>query len=538
MLASRDGDDGRWSSFQLRVGTPPQVVRLLPATSATAGNCIFVVLPEGCSDSSYPPDCPDIRGYTFASNKSTTWSVEKLSNGGLFELPLQEEQFLGYSGNAFYGFDNVTFGLGGSGLPALSNQLIASIITPDFWVGSLGLSPLAFNFTSLNEPIPSLLATLRNKQQIPSTSWAYTAGAHYQDPPIFGSLTLGGYDTSRFVPNDLSIAFGADQSRDLVLSLQTITYDSVGSSPLLSAGIYAFINSMVAQMWLPIEVCYAFEKAFNLVWNETAELYLMDADQHSRLVAQNPTFTFKIGSTLKGGESVDITIPYAALDLNVSAPLVNGTSHYFPLKRAQNGSQYTLGRVFLQQAYVIADYERSNFSVSQALFPSTGVPQHLVPLLPPGAAASAPVAHRGLSPGAIAGATIGAIIAVLILALVGFICFRRYRRPRIPPVELPATGSIREEESAPTSPTVITTRSTTTRSTATKSTATKSTATKSTATMSELYAPTHSIWELDGTVNSSQATSPTLPDRMEGRHELAGHHELDGRHELEDQTPK
>ena len=86
--------------------------------------------------------------------------MERLANGGLFELTLYEEKFLGYEGNAFYGFDNITLGLPGSGMPSVSEQLIAGIATPDFWLGSLGLSPLPFNFTSQTNPLPSLLGSL------------------------------------------------------------------------------------------------------------------------------------------------------------------------------------------------------------------------------------------------------------------------------------------------------------------------------------------------------------------------------------------
>src|ERR1019366_4883174 len=47
-------------------------------------------------------------------------------------------------------------------------------------------------------------------------------------------------------------------------------------------------------------------------------------------------------------------------------PLVTkNSSRYFPLKRAANDSQTTLGRAFLQEAYLIVDYERSNFSLYQ-----------------------------------------------------------------------------------------------------------------------------------------------------------------------------
>jgi Eukaryotic aspartyl protease len=353
-------------------------------------------------------------------------------------------------------------------MPTLSHQLIAGIATPDFWLGSLGLSPLPFNFTSLNEPLPSLLGTLRREKQIPSNSWAYTAGAHYQDPPVFGSLTLGGYDSSRFVPNtDISIPFGADQSRDLVVGLHSITYNTIGSAPLLSSGIHAFINSMVSHLWLPIEACQAFEQALNLTWNDTAELYLIDDAVHESLVAQNPAFTFTVGPASKAGESVAIRMPYAAFDLNVSAPLVTSTSRYFPLKRAQNSSQYTLGRVFLQAAYIIADYDRSNFSVAQALFPSTPEPQSLIPILAPGdqdptlpgGRAPASGSHGRFSPGAIAGIVLAVAITIFCATLVWVIYVRRQRcqgitrrdSPALPTLELNSHEKVVPELDAPKS---------------------------------------------------------------------------------------
>jgi hypothetical protein len=157
---------------------------------------------------------------------------------------------LGLSGNAYYGFDVVR--LGGTfnpGLPTLRNQLIAGIADNDFWLGSLGLSPTAFNFSSLNDPIPSLLGSLRNASLVPSTTWAYTAGMPYREPPVYGSLTLGGYDDSRrSKQNSVSIPFGTDTSRDLLVGLQSITYDTLGSSPLLSSGTqFFFINCGIQQ---------------------------------------------------------------------------------------------------------------------------------------------------------------------------------------------------------------------------------------------------------------------------------------------------
>lgn len=204
---------------------------------------------------------------------------------------------------------------------------------------------------------------------------AYTAGAYYGDPPVFGSLTLGGFDRSRFAESSTldNVAFGSDISRDLLVELQSITYDTVGSLPLLTESIYVFIDSLVTHLWLSTDVCREFEEAFGLKWNSTAELYLVDDDLHSALVAQNPELTLTLG---RGVETVDIVLPYDAFDLQFTQPDSAGLAQrHFPLKHAQNSTQFTLGRVSLQEAYVIADYGRHNFSISQARFPPTSVTQ-------------------------------------------------------------------------------------------------------------------------------------------------------------------
>ncbi|KAK0100581.1 hypothetical protein ONS95_007039 [Cadophora gregata] len=439
-----DGDDGWWSTFQIQVGTPGQTVRLLPGTSASAGSTTWVVISEGCVDVNPTlANCPDERGYIFQSNLSTTWSTQGLQNGidgAIYSLNTYEESFLGRIGNGSYGYDTINLGIPGAGLPTLQKQVVAGIWTNDFYLGNLGLSPVPFNFTNLNDPQPSMLSTLYNESLIPSRSWAYTAGAHYKDPPVFGSLTLGGYDTTRFQSNNLHFAFGADFSRDLLVSLRSVTYDTAGSSPLLASSIDIFINSLVSEIWLPVNVCEAFAQQFNLTWIESGQLYIVGADAHAALVKQNPSFTFKIGQAGGAGESVEIVLPYAAFDLVLTAPIVGNDTRYFPLKQAQNATQYTLGRTFLQEAYVIADYERKNFSVSQALFPPTSLAASLTAIVPPGTPGSGNDTNStstdtsssskksGLGAGAIAGIAIGAVAALALIGLAVFLWNRKRKQ--------------------------------------------------------------------------------------------------------------
>ncbi len=79
-------------------------------------------------------------------------------------------------------------------------------------------------------------------------------------------------------------------------------------------------------------------------------MYWVNDTVHQALVTANPNITFTIGNSNTGGPTVDIRFPYASFDLEAKNPFVSSTRRYFPLQRAANASQYTLGRTFLQEA--------------------------------------------------------------------------------------------------------------------------------------------------------------------------------------------
>lgn len=126
-----------------------------------------------------------------------------------------------------------------------------------------------------------------------------------------------------------------------------------------------------------------------------------------------------MGASSSGGESVEITLPYAAFDLTVAYPIEFNSTNYFPLKRAANDTQYTLGRTFLQEAYLIADYERSNFTVAPCAWVQNAEADIRTIISPDTALPSEAKASSGVSAGAIAGIVIGvvALIALLLAAL-------------------------------------------------------------------------------------------------------------------------
>jgi hypothetical protein len=182
-VPNREGNDGPWSSFQLRIGTPPQFPRVLIATN---GWNSWVVLPQpGCNSSTV--SCADSRGTLFNPSQSRTWRDQ-----GLY--PLSLEQNLNYSTHADYGFDKVGVGLLGSGGPVLDSQVVAGFENNvDYYLGMFGLAPFATNFSTVGNPQPSFIATLKAKNLIPSISWSYTAGARYRKCSLLlvsGSLLI------------------------------------------------------------------------------------------------------------------------------------------------------------------------------------------------------------------------------------------------------------------------------------------------------------------------------------------------------------
>jgi hypothetical protein len=203
----------------------------LPATSLST---IFAVMPLGCNATTEPADCEERRGSFFDQETSTSWNQK-----GIFELPIYSEKAWGYSGNGSFGFENVVFGFpGGEGL-RLEQTAVAGIATKDFFLGHIGLAPYALNFTDLNAPVPSVLQGLKQQGRVSSLSWGYTAGASYSPKKTLGSLTFGGYDQARFVKNDVQFRLAPDPSRDLLITIQTIT---TGSENLLEEGIVALIG--------------------------------------------------------------------------------------------------------------------------------------------------------------------------------------------------------------------------------------------------------------------------------------------------------
>ncbi|KAK8177759.1 aspartic peptidase domain-containing protein [Phyllosticta citrichinensis] len=415
-----DGIDGQWNTFTLRVGTPQQFVRVFAATSSQQ---TWVVQPEGCAYTTGFGSCNEDRGWTFNISASSSWvSI------GNFSTAVESD--LGYGSAAEYGYETAGLGGLGEGGPTLLNTTVGAMMSLTFFLGIFGLHPKSTNFTSFNDPSPSYMAMLKEQNQIPSLSYGYTAGNQYRLDKVLASLTLGGYDSSRFTPNDLTFSFAPDNERDVVVGLQAITADSSGqpTQALLPKPVTMYIDSIVPEIWLPVESCEKFEQAFGLVYDVGTDLYLVNETLHQELLSMDPNITFTLGRTTSGGRTIDIVLPYAAFDLTAQPPYrgLANSSLYFPLRRGSNSTQYVFGRTFLQEAYLTVDHERQKFSVSQCVFPESSQ-QKIVAIKPLQANTSdSSGGGQGLANGAVAGIAVGSVSFIMVVLASGGL-FWRYR---------------------------------------------------------------------------------------------------------------
>jgi len=123
--APSEGNDGPWSSFFIRVGTPEQTVRVLVSTASPE---TLVVLSEyGCSTSIFavvPDNCAVSRGVLFNPNASSTW--HRVGTFGISQDGVGLEANLGYAQRADFSLETLGIGLTG---PSLRNQTVAGIAT-------------------------------------------------------------------------------------------------------------------------------------------------------------------------------------------------------------------------------------------------------------------------------------------------------------------------------------------------------------------------------------------------------------------------
>jgi hypothetical protein len=267
---------------------------------------------------------------------------------------------------------------------------------------------------------------------------------------VLNSLTLGGYDANRLVPHNTSFTLSSSKVPQTFINSISVTSPATANATattvsLLNAAdrVTAIIDSSTPFLWLPATVCDRFASALGLTYNDSLNLYTFDSNesQHDILAASQLSFTFSLSDFSSATDLVNITLPYAAFDLKLIYPAIlntnygdaDSTKYYFPLRRALNEAQYTIGRAFLQEAYLITDYERNTFSVHQAVHVLDSVGNmSIIDISRPssstltGNPATVSAQTKSSFPtGAIVGIALGAVAIVTLSLVLGLLLYRR-----------------------------------------------------------------------------------------------------------------
>lgn len=326
----------------------------------------------------------------------------------------------------------------------MSDAVVSTINTTEFFLGYFGLNIGVGQFGQ-NEGHSILEKAVNPYGWLPSYTYGYTAGAHYRNMPV--SLTLGGYDSARFVPHEIDFVLTAsDKSprpnvRGIQVNAKTKQAGWNGSSKILSTyneSFLALIDSTTPFLWLPEVVCDAFATAFNLTYNETFQVYTLTDDQYGRFRdSEDYSFTFSLsspenrdnfGQPLDVPGVVNITVPMRSFIGTLQGPYKGKIAYgdpsvaYFMLRKQSNDKTPIIGRGFLQESYLITKYDQGSFRIHQAAFPKD--PKADAKLLPvnrtanslyPGPPTNQPGTHTGLS----VSQMVGLIAGLLVLCTVG-----------------------------------------------------------------------------------------------------------------------
>ncbi|KAF2627451.1 acid protease [Macroventuria anomochaeta] len=439
-----DGNDGKWSTFLINVnsdnqGLNGQDFKVLVSTSSA-----LTLLPapnEQCN-----PDCAAKHGVLTYNGKQVTGvqESENWQDAGILSIPLPywySNDYTGYNSTPRGVWGTTNVGLGHSSAQSLVNPGLYAVkyTSNAFFMGSFGLA--AGEVGGQGATKPTFLSQFKDLQTIASPSYGYTAGAWYRNNRngVPGSLVLGGYDKSRMARDGLSLPMPNNKNNTLVVGVPSILYrpdqdveaNQYSFTANTTGGFRANIDSTLPYLILPDWICDEFQKKFRLTYDNETNFYTVNSSAHNWNAQQNATVTFQLAAgPLNSADLMNIQLPYDAFDLQLSETGANGTN-YFPIKKSKDGV-YILGRTFLQEAYIIVDYERANFTVAPASNPNS-LPKEDLKIIynttyHPGA--GTPDSDGGLAPGAIAGTVVGIVVAFAIAGIVAFCWWRKRKNKR------------------------------------------------------------------------------------------------------------
>jgi hypothetical protein len=170
----------------------------------------------------------------------------------------------------------------------------------------------------------------------------------------------------------LELDFHPDIEKLLSVKVTGITLKtSENATPIslsLPSNFITRIDSSRPYIYLPSKVCRVVLKKLKLLPDPGTNHFLISPSMHTDYMEQNPMLEFELASLKTDNDTMTINMPYLSLALNLGFPHLSppgNKSLYFPMRCTNDSHQYVLGRAFLQEAYLIVNYERQKFTLSQ-----------------------------------------------------------------------------------------------------------------------------------------------------------------------------
>lgn len=192
---------------------------------------------------------------------------------------------------------------------------------------------------------------------------------------LLGALAFGGYHANRIVPHAYQFPFYSDTEAALTLSVREMSLsNSNGSQIFTSPPFPAAVDSTRPYIYLPGNAYESILRSLQLKLDPSSNHVLITNKQHASLLNQNFSLNFMLVSYADAGSKsaipVNISLPYSSLAMKLSYPYVPAANDtwYLPIRmgnESDSNSNYVLGRTFLQEAYLIANYDKNYFKVHQ-----------------------------------------------------------------------------------------------------------------------------------------------------------------------------
>ena len=388
------GPDGPWQAIQVNVGTPAQPIALYPGGSFRS----HLLTSNICSNTTLSPSvCFASAGGIYTPDSSTT-SIDNVikfpattdyTHGG---LDVQGSAAIGALdqfdiGTSLNTRDDVVVPNVTIAVHDDINLVYPGGLTPALEVGTLALGYVGTeNQTFQIEGAPSINGSLiPGYLQAQGVTASNSFGLHIGsvNPRIPGSLYFGGYDQGRVVGNistqqgPVAGIEGQDAGSVGFIDLLDVQLNVVdGSSPwnvsnignLLAAGNSSVGPALSVVMLpeapyldLPKSTCDAIAAWLPVSYRSDLGLYIWNTNdpQYSKIVSSPSVLTFVFRKDQINTANITINVPFLLLNLTLEAPLINTPTQYFPCN-AQSYGRYSLGRAFLQAAFLGTNWNANN----------------------------------------------------------------------------------------------------------------------------------------------------------------------------------